>query len=161
MDALHRTFNIIGWVAFLFLIPIALTLFGITGPGEFFAARLGTFGSPLFFLIYFYFLLFLRLMFGSDQLYTPVIVSFLVSFLLFSASVRIGFMGFFYELTHSVSWFSHDFLNFAAGIIVIFLGMLLSLAKKNYLILDILILVVIPIAFVVCADIFRFLPFAV
>ena len=103
---------------------------------------------------YFYFLLFMRVFFGSDQRYTPVLLGYVVSFLLFSISLNIGFMSWLYELAQQVPFLSHNVYNFVTAIAVILLANALSASQKMKLAGDILLIIVLPLGVLVAAGIF-------
>lgn len=150
-----KLFDILGIIAYLLLIPPILSMFGITGPLNFLMEKLGSWGSTMMILVYFYGLHFLRIFFGSDVRVTPVFISYVISFAFFSMSfTTIDFMNWLYNLTHSVSFFSFDPVNCAAAVLVVFLGNSISTVKSGKFLLDIALLVVLPIALVILAGIF-------
>lgn len=150
----QKTFNIVGWLAFLLLSPPVLAMLGLPQLQEFLSARIGTWGSPILLVVYFYVLLFLRIFFGSDQRYTPVLIGYVLSFLLFSVSLDISFMRWLYDLAHQVSFLSYNVFNFCAGAIVILLSNAMSSAKRAKPLVDVLVLVILPLAALVCAGLF-------
>lgn len=150
----QRLFNLVGWIAFGLLAPPVLAMAGYPQLQGRISEALGAWGSPVALVIYFYVLLFLRVFFGSDQRYTPVLLGYALSFLYFSAALDLGFMNWLYTLTHRVSFLSFDALNLVAGVLTIFLANALSGWRKAGLAADIALLVVVPAAGLIAAGIF-------
>ncbi len=149
----QKLFNLISWVAFGLLVPPVLTMAGYPRVQDFITGYLGTWGSPVALIGYFYALLFLRVFFGSDQRYTPVLLGYALSFAWFSCALDIGFMQWLYKLAHQVSFLSFNVLNLGAGIATIFLANALSGWKKAGIIADIALLVVLPAGALIAAGI--------
>ena len=147
----QKIFNAVGWIAFVLLAPLVLAMFGLPQLHELVAARLGSWGSPVALVIYFYAILFLRVFFGSDQRYAPVLLGYSLSFLYFSNALDIGFMRWLYDLAHRVPALSYDAMSLVAGVVVIFLANALSGARKANWILDIIVLGILPAAALVAA----------
>jgi len=150
----QKLFNLVGWIAFGLLIPPVLAMAGYPQLQGRIGEALGPWGSPVALVACFYLLLFLRVFFGSDQRYTPVLLGYGLSFLYFSSALDLGFMSWLYELTHRVSFLSFDALNLGAGILTIFLANALSGWNKAGLAADIALLVVLPAAGLITAGIF-------
>lgn len=150
----QRIFNVVGWVAFALLAPPALAMLGLPQAQELIAGSLGGWGSPVALVLYFYGLLFLRVFFGSDQRYTPVLLGYAVSFIYFSNSLDIGFMAWLRELTARAPFLSYPVMSFIAGVAVVFLSNAMSGWKKARWPLDLFMLVVLPAAGLVCAGVF-------
>lgn len=150
----QKIFNIAGWISFLLLLPPALKMLGIPGLQDILADKLGNWASPIVLLVYFYVILFLRVFFGSDQRYLPVLLGYAISFLYFSNSLDISFMAWLRNLSAKVSFLSYPVMSFIAGIIVILFANALSGAKKANWIADLLLLVILPAAALICAGIF-------
>ncbi len=150
----HKIFNIVGWLAFTLLLPPVLSMFGLPQFQELVTAQIGKWGSPVALVIYFYAILFLRVFFGSDQRYTPVLIGYAVSFLYFSNSLDIGFMKWLRDLSATVPFLSYPYMSFVAGVITIFLANALSAAKKANWILDVILLVIVPAGALVAAGIY-------
>ncbi|HRV27298.1 MAG TPA: hypothetical protein P5522_00745 [Spirochaetia bacterium] len=150
-----KLFDILGLIAYLLLIPPILSMFDITAPLTFLSEKLGTWGTTPMILVYFYTLHFLRIFFGSDVRLTPVFISYIMSFLLFSMSfTTIGFMQWLYNLTHAVQFFSFDPVNCVAAMLIVLLGNGISAVKSGKLILDVILLIVLPVALIILASIF-------
>ena len=151
-----KIFDVIGIVAFLLLLPPILSMFGINEPLNFLVSKLGGWGGTIALLLYFYGLHFLRIFFGSDVRLTPVFISYIVSFLFFSISFNtIGFMSWFYSLSHQATFFAFDPANCVAAMLIVLIGNGLSGVKNGKVILDILLIIVLPVALVILSGIFR------
>ncbi len=150
----QKIFNVIGWLAFLLLLPPVLAMLGMPALQELIEQNLGAWGSSLALVIYFYAILFLRVFFGSDQRYTPVLLGYAVSFLYFSNSLDISFMAWLRELTAQVSFLSYPYMSFIAGVVVVLLSNALSGWRKATWVVDVLLLVLLPAAALVAAGIF-------
>lgn len=150
----QKIFNVVGWLAFLLLAPPALHMLGLPALQDFLSAKAGSWGSPIALVSYFYAIIFLRVFFGSDQRYTPVLMGYAISFLYFSNSLNIGFMQWLRDLSAQVSFLAYPYMSFIAGITVIFLSNALSGAKKAKWPIDLIVLGLLPAAGLVCAGIF-------
>ncbi|MBU0934021.1 MAG: hypothetical protein KKI09_16235 [Spirochaetes bacterium] len=150
----QKIFNLIGWLSFLLLVPPVLSMAGLPQLQEMIVAGIGNWGSILALILYFYGLLFLRVFFGSDQRYTPVLIGYIFSFLLFSISLDIAFMRWLYDLAHSVSFLSYNVMSFIAAVFVILLANALSGSKRVKPLGDLLLLVLLPSGALVAAGIF-------
>ncbi|MFH2114286.1 MAG: hypothetical protein ABIJ86_07255 [Spirochaetota bacterium] len=150
----QKVFNLVGWIAFGLLVPPILAMAGYPQTQGFITDGLGAWGSPIALVAYFYALLFLRVLFGSDQRYSPVLLGYSLSFIYFSGALDIGFMQWLYKLTHQVSFLSFNILNLGAGIATVFLANALSGWKKAGMAADIALLVVLPAIALVAAGIF-------
>jgi len=152
--ARQKIFNAVGWLAFLLLLPPVLSMFGMPQLQEFVSVNLAGWGSPIALLVYFYIILFLRVFFGSDQRYTPILLGYALSFLYFSNSLDISFMRWLRDIAHGFSFLSYDVMSFIAGVVVIFLANALSGIRKAGWVLDIIVLLLLPAAGLVCAGLF-------
>lgn len=152
--ARQKIFNIIGWLAFTLLAPPILAMFNMPQLQELLSTKMGFWGSSIALVMYFYILLFLRVFFGSDQRYTPVLMGYGLSFLYFSVSLDIGFMRWLYYLAHRVSFLSHDAMNLIAGVVVIFLANALSGMRKAGPVIDLIVLGILPAAALIVAGIY-------
>jgi len=150
----QKIFNVVGWLAFTLLIPPALSMLKLPQLQELISGALGGWGSPVALVIYFYIILFLRVFFGSDQRYTPVLMGYAVSFLFFSNSLPIGFMQWLRDLSAKVPFLSYPYMSFIAGVVVILLSNALSGARKATWIVDTLLLVALPAGALVAAGLY-------
>ena len=145
----ERVFNIIGWLGFIAVLPIALNLFGLPGMQNFLEQKLGQYGSPVFLLLYFFVLVFLRVIFGSGRIITPLIIASLTGFVLISTAANVGFMVWLRNLMTSTPLFSNMPLVFLTGLTVVALGILLSYTKRLPLLIQLAVLVVLPLVFII------------
>jgi len=150
----QKIFNAVGWLAFALLVPPVLSMFKLPQLQELVTASIGAWGSPVALVVYFYVILFLRVFFGSDQRYTPVLLGYALSFLYFSNALDIGFMRWLYDLAHQVPFLSYDAMSLVAGAAVIFLSNALSGARKANWIVDVIVLGVVPASALVAAGIY-------
>lgn len=150
----QKLFNAAGWLAFLLLVPPVLSMFGMPSAQAFLASRLGGWGSPVALVAYFYAILFLRVFFGSDQRYAPVLLGYALSFVYFSNALDLSFMRWLYDLAHRVSFLKYDAFSLAVGVIVIFLSNALSGAKKANWVVDLIVLGFLPAAGLIAAGIY-------
>ena len=150
----QRAFNIVGWLAFLLLVPPVLAMLGLPILQDALTTRIGGWGSAAALVAYFYAILFLRVFFGSDQRYTPVLLGYALSFLYFSNALGIGFMRWLYDLAHGVPFLSYDAMSLVTGVVVIFLANALSQARKATWVVDALVLGVLPAGALVAAGIY-------
>jgi hypothetical protein len=150
----QKLFNLVGWIAFGLLVPPVLAMAGYPQVQGAIAESLGAWGSPIALVVYFYTLLFLRVFFGSDQRYTPVLLGYTLSFVYFSCALDIKFMQWLYNLAHQVPFLSFNALNLGIGVATIFLANALSGWKKAGIVTDLALLVVLPAGALVAAGIF-------
>ena len=147
----ERVFNVIGWVGFLAIIPIALNAFGNPSALEWLEGNLGRYGTGQFLLIIFYILVFVRVIFGSGRIIMPLVISAAVGFILMSTAVEIPFMAWYRNLVAGSPYFGNHALNFLTGLAVVLLGILMSYLRRMSIVIQLLILVVLPAAFLVFA----------
>ena len=152
--ARQKIFNIVGWLAFALLLPPVLSMFKLPQLQALITEKMGAWGSPVTLVAYFYIILFLRVFFGSDQRYTPVLLGYALSFLYFSNALDIGFMRWLYDLAHRLAFLRYDAMSLAAGVIVIFLANALSGFRKAGWIVDVIVLGIIPAGALVAAGIY-------
>lgn len=156
MKIYERVINFLSWIGLLALIPVGLTAFGITAPLDFLGKSFGRFGSASFLIIVFYALFLLRILFGQSELYAPLLISMVVSFLLISTAVEIGFMSWFKAQTDRLIYLENHRLVFLVALAVIVIGTLLGRLKKLHWILQVIVLVLLPLAAIVLAQIYGF-----
>lgn len=150
----QKIFNVVGWLSFALLLPAILSMFKLPQLQALVTKALGGWGSPVAFMAYFYGILFLRVFFGSDQRYTPVLLGYALSFLYFSNALDISFMRWFYDLLHRVPFLKYNVMSLVAGVLVIFLSNALSGARKANWILDVIVLGILPAGALVAAGIY-------
>lgn len=154
MKGYERLLNWLGWFGLLFLVPIGLSVFGVPGPLDFIHRSLGAYGSAAFLLLIFYFFLLLRFLFGHSEIYFPVFIGMIVSFLLIASTVEIGFMKWYLHLTAKVPYLSNGPLVFLVGVAVAIFGVALGRLKRLHLVVQLLLLLVLPIAVIVLASVY-------
>lgn len=158
MSVRERIFNLLGWLGFVIILPVGLLVFGIGGPIEALRGLLGKFGDTTFLVIVFLGLELLRIVFGSDKIISPMLISIVMTLLLFSLSVPVSFMKGVVSVFAGVPFLQNAPLIFLSGIAVTFIGILLSYLKKLHIILQLLILVVLPVAFLVVSHYLGWFP---
>ncbi len=158
MKLYERVLNTLGWIGFIALVPVGLAVFGIPGPLNFLHGLLGKFGSASFLVILFYGLILLRVLFGKSEIYAPVLIGAVVSFFLMSTTTEIGFMDWYRKLTDSIVYLGNHRFVFLVAIGVVILGVLLGGLKKLHWVIQLIFLVIVPIALIVLAQIYGFAP---
>jgi len=143
MERTERAFNMVGWLGFLMLTPVALRLFEVA-PAVEFLDRLGAAGQPAFWTLLAFGLVVLRLLFGGEASLLPLFLGLVVSFLLLSLVARISFMRWFWEPASGLPFFRSDPLSFAVGAAVLSWGLLLSYLRRVGILLQLLLLVIVP-----------------
>lgn len=161
MKPFERFLNWLGWVGLLFLVPVALTVFGIPGPLNYLHTSLGKFGSATFLLLVFYALILLRFLFGHSEIYAPVFIGMIVSFFLIAITVDINFMHWYVTLIAKVPYLSNHPLIFLVGVAVAIVGVWLGRLKRLHFVLQLLLLLVLPVAIIVVANIYGLAVFPV
>ena len=143
-------FSALGWVGFIFLVPLVLKAIGIPGLANWLASNLGMWGSPSFLLIYFYFFPLLDLIFGSDRHLSPLLNGFVASFLAFAIVVPLPFMNWYANLFSGLTIVHASIVFLAIGVLAMILGIMLSYVRRGVGILgQILIIFGLPIAGIV------------
>jgi hypothetical protein len=154
----ERLFNAIGWIGFLILVPIAFYVLQFTAATDFMARRLGFAGRPVFLALLGFGLIFLRILFGGERSMLPLILGFVVGFLLVSTFARIGFMSWFTGLGETVIVLRNPGLSYFAGIGVLFLGMIFSYIPRFSFLVQLLTLIVLPVVALLVLNALRVLP---
>lgn len=154
MKGYESFLNWLGWIGLLFLIPVGLSVFGVPGPLTYLQSHLGKFGSATFLLIVFYAFILLRFLFGHSEIYAPVFMGMFVSFFLVAITVEIGFMSWYRNLMEKVPYVTNHPLIFIVGIAVAIVGLWLGRLKRLHFIAQLFLLVLIPIALIVLANIY-------
>jgi len=151
IEGFERVFNFLGWLGFLAIVPMALEVFGYPQLQELAAKNLGRYGTKSFLLLVFFVLVFARVIFGSGRIVAPLLIASAVGFLFISAAVGVRFMGWLRDLAAASPFFSNMPLNFLVGLGVVFVGILMSSARRIPPAIQILVLVVVPFAIVIAA----------
>lgn len=154
MQPFEKFLNWLGWVGLLFLLPVGLQVFGIPGPLSFLHTSFGKLGTATFLLLVFYALILLRFLFGHSEIYAPVFIGMIVSFLLISIAVEINFMKWYAALVAKVPYLTNHPLIFLVGVAVAVVGVWLGRLKRLHLVVQLLLLLVLPVALIVVANIY-------
>jgi hypothetical protein len=152
-------FDVLGWLGLLFLVPLGFYVFDYAPAVEFMRARLGVFGRPTTVTLIAYALILMRIVFGGGELVSPLLVSFVIGFFLLAAVVPFVFMKWFGEYAGKVFFLDSRALNFLAACFVLFVGNLLSYARRASIWLQLFLFLVLPVVFLLIAnafDLFRF-----
>lgn len=143
MERYERAFNVLGWLGFLLLAPVALRVFQVQ-PAVEFLDRLGAAGQPMFWTLIAFGLVALRILFGGEATLLPLFLGLAVSFFLLSLVARISFMRWFWEPASGLFFFQSDLLSFVVGAAALFWGMLLSYLRRVNGLVHLAVLVVLP-----------------
>jgi hypothetical protein len=149
MKVYEKIVNVVAGVGFLALVPVGLGVFNVYAPLDFLSKQLGFWGSATFLVLVFYGLTTIRILFGHAELYAPLVIGVLSSFLLLSAAVRLSFMAWYWSLVRQAAFLGNTQLIFLIALVVLGLAVLLSSLKKFPVIAELLILVVLPVATIV------------
>jgi hypothetical protein len=151
VEGFERVFNVVGWIGFLAILPIALDVFGFPQLQELAAKHLGRYGSKGFLLLAFFALVCARVIFGSGRIIAPLLIGSVVGFLFISTAAGVPFMSWLGDAAAASPFFSNRPLNFLVGLAVTLVGILMSSARRIPLAVQIIALVVLPIALVIFA----------
>ncbi len=146
MKTYEKVINTIAGIGFLALVPVGLAVFHVYGPLDAMGKLLGFWGSATFLLLVFYGLTVIRILFGHAELYAPLVIGVLSSFVLMCAAVKVSFMAWYWALVRQVPILSNLQLLFIVALVVLGIAVLLSGLKKFSVVPELLILVVLPIA---------------
>ena len=151
VEGFERVFNVIGWIGFLAIIPLALDVFGMPQLQELAAKHLGRYGTKGFLLLAFFVLVCARVIFGSGRIVAPLLIGSAVGFLFISVAAGVPFMRWLGDAAAASPFFSNMPLNFLVGLAVTVLGILMSSARRIPIGILIFVLVVLPLAAVIVA----------
>jgi hypothetical protein len=151
IEGFERIFNVVGWLGFVAILPIALDVFGIDALQKLADQHLGRWGSKGFLLLVFFGLVLARVIFGSGRIIAPLLLGSAVGFVLIAVAAGVPFMSWLGDLAEASPFFSNMPLNFLVGLAVVFLGILMSAARRIPVVIQVLLLVVLPIAAIVAA----------
>ena len=151
IQGFERVFNIIGWIGFLAIVPIALSAFGVPQVLQWTRENMGRYGTGQFFLIVFFILVFIRVIFGSGRIILPLIISAASGFILMSSAAGVSFMAWYESLVSGSRFFGNVSLNFLTGVAVVIIGIGLSYFRRLSVFMQILLLVILPVAFLIFA----------
>jgi len=158
MERHERLFNALGWIGLLILVPIAFLVLGFAPVRDFMVGRMGFAGRPAFLTLLGFSLILVRILFGGEKSMLPLVLGFVIGFLLVSTFAGIGFMGWFSRLAEPVIFLRSPRLNYFAGLGVMLLGMVLSYAQRPGFLAQLLGLVVLPAAALLVLNALRVLP---
>ncbi len=145
----QRIFNIIGWIGFIFMIPVLLNLLGIKGPSTWLETYLGFWLNTATLIAWFFIFQVARTIFGSARIISPLIIGAVVSFLIIAATIPFGFMAWFYNLLQPSTIFAGRWLSLSVGLFVIILGYLLSYKRRLHPLVQVVVLIIIPVSFLI------------
>jgi hypothetical protein len=144
MERHERLFEVIGWIGYLVLVPMAFYVFRWSTVTPVMENRLGIAGRPVFLTLLGFSLVFAKILFGGERRMLPLILGFVIGFLLVSAFARLGFMSWFWGPGESVILLRSGRLSYLTGMAVLFVAMILSYLPRVRLLTQILVLVVLP-----------------
>ncbi|MBN1835139.1 MAG: hypothetical protein JW820_04760, partial [Spirochaetales bacterium] len=84
MERHERLFNALGWIGLLILVPIAFLVLDFAPARDFMVVRLGFAGRPAFLTLLGFSLILLRILFGGEKSMLPLVLGFVIGFLLVS-----------------------------------------------------------------------------
>ncbi len=151
IEGFERVFNVIGWIGFLAILPIALGVFGFPQLQDLAAKHLGRWGTKGFLLLIFFALVCARVVFGSGRIVAPLLIGSAVGFLFISVAAGVPLMSWLRDAAAASPFFSNMPLNFLAGIGATVLGILMSGVRRIPMAVLILVLVILPIVAVIAA----------
>ncbi|MBN1837645.1 MAG: hypothetical protein JW820_17445 [Spirochaetales bacterium] len=158
MERHERLFNAVGWLGLLVLVPIAFYVLEFAPARDFMADRLGFAGRPVFLTLLGFSLILVRILFGGEKSLLPLVLGFVIGFLLISTFARIGFMGWFFRRADPVIFLRSGRLNYFVGLGVLLLGMVLSYVRRPGFLAQLLGLVVVPAAALLVLNALGVLP---
>lgn len=143
---LEKIFDLIGWVGFIFMIPVTLGAFGMSDFAKAVEKTFGTMGSANALLAMFYGCQLARTIFGSGTIILPLVMGSLSSFAIIAATGHIGFMSWWKDLLSPLGWFADKPLALLVGLLTLMFAYLLSRAKQLAGIAQVFLLFVLPVA---------------
>jgi len=158
MERHERVFEVIGWVGYLVLVPMAFYVLRWDPVTEVMESRLGFAGRPGFLTLLGFALIFAKILFGGERRMLPLILGFVIGFLLVSTFARLGFMRWFWGLGESVILLRSAGLSYFTGMGVLLTGMILSYLPRVSFLAQLLGLVVLPGAALLVLNALRILP---
>lgn len=149
MKVYEKVINAVAGVGFLALVPVGLAVFNVHGPLDLLEKQLGFWGSATFLILVFYGLTILRILFGHAELYAPLVIGLLSSFLFMCLAIPVSFMGWYWDLARQVAFLGNTQLCFIVAMAILGIATLLASLKKIPILVEILLLVLLPVAVVV------------
>jgi hypothetical protein len=144
MERYEKLFDVVGWIGFALLTPVALYMFGIRSVVEIMDTKIGFAGRLEFWVLLSFGLVLLRIFFGGEHIILPLFLGFAGGFFLLALVARIGFMGWFWRPAARQFFFQNDRLTFVVGAAVLFFGLIFSYFRKIRLLVQLLILILLP-----------------
>ena len=130
-----KTTNIIdllGLIAWLFVLPTGLYICGQMSPALFLEKSLGPFGTPATLLLVFIGLTFFRTLFGSAKRALPILSGLLVGLAFFASTFDFPYLAFIHAAMARFPAFSEPGPAFFAGLASIAVGMILGQFEKGH-----------------------------
>ncbi|MEM6298981.1 MAG: hypothetical protein AAF740_09875, partial [Bacteroidota bacterium] len=87
----------------------------------------------------------LAALFGGGDNISVVFLSIFAGFLLIATALDIGFMSWYQELTSSVSFLSSKILNYVTGIVIVFIGLMMSFVHKTKVWQEFIVVGILPV----------------
>lgn len=140
--------KIFSFIGFIILIPIFLYAFGISTPVEFLESKMGIVGKPSVITSIAFALIALSMFFGGGDNIRATVLGFISGFLLIATSVEMNFMSWYRDWVLPIEFLQNLPLNYILGVLVVFLGMLLSYRKPHFLI-ELNSLIILPLVLLV------------
>ncbi|UCF99693.1 MAG: hypothetical protein JSV89_09170 [Spirochaetaceae bacterium] len=144
MERYEKLFDVVGWVGFALLTPVALYVFRVQSVVQLMDSKLGFAGKPEFWVLLCFAFVLLRIFFGGEHIILPLFLGFAGGFFLLSLVARIGFMGWFWRPASQQFFFQNDRLTFVVGAAVLFFGLIFSYFRKIGLLVQFLLLILLP-----------------
>jgi hypothetical protein len=158
MERHERLFEVIGWIGYLVLVPLAFYALQWRPATDVLGTRLGFAGQAGFLTLLGFALIFAKILFGGERRMVPLILGFVIGFLLVSAFARLGFMSWFWRLSSSVILLRSPGLSYFAGMAVLLAGMILSYLPRAGFLAQLLLLLVLPSVALLVLNALKILP---
>jgi len=144
----ERIVDILAWVSFILLVPLLTDLLSFTKISDFLKESFGAYASNEYLTLYFWIIQALRIFFGGSLITSPLLIGAISSFLLFFATLPLGFMSFFNKLLEPSGLFANNILSFIMSLVILAASYFLSFRKKLHPLFSLLLLVIVPYAIV-------------
>jgi hypothetical protein len=144
MERYEKLFDVVGWIGFALLAPVALYVFTVPAVVEIMDTKLGFAGRLEFWVLLTFALVLLRIFFGGEHIILPLFLGYAGGFFLLSLVAKIGFMGWFWRPASRQFFFQNNRLTFVVGAAVLFFGLIFSYFRKISLLVQLLILILLP-----------------
>ena len=144
MERYEKLFDVVGWIGFALLAPVALYVFAVPAAVEIMDTKLGFAGRLEFWVLLTFGLVLLRIFFGGEHIILPLFLGYAGGFFLLSLVAKVGFMGWFWRPASRQFFFQNNRLTFVVGAAVLFFGLIFSYFRKISLLVQLLILILLP-----------------